>query len=77
MLALVAACGGGDDEGDAQQPQAPPGPQSSDQTPEASLADQVATTTVQDEQLLSAVWSVGPNEYGNTEVDYLWAIGDM
>ena len=43
----------------------------------ASLADQVATTTVQDEQILSAVWSVGLNEYGNTEVDYLWAIGDM
>ena len=63
--------------GRAQQPQAPPGPQSSDQTREASLADQVATTTVQDEQLLSAVWSVGLNEYGNTEVDYLWAIGDM
>lgn len=29
------------------------------------------------EQILSAVWAVGVNEYGNPEIDYLWAAGEL
>ncbi len=29
------------------------------------------------EQILSAIWSVGLDQYGNSDIDYLWAIGDM
>jgi hypothetical protein len=44
---------------------------------EMALPNQPVGYYVPAEQTLSAVWSVGLNEYGNAEVDYLWAIGDM